>query len=113
MAWIEALTKSQRRELRELASVAHERELATQLIELDREFARFHEGELNAFELAQIVGEFHRKHTSKLSSMYTGSMVPLLAAFAVRRGVIAESEVSEELLTLIKVNTADMDFTPA
>jgi len=51
--------KRLKRELRELAAVAHEREFVIQLAELENAFKDWRAGRLGPFELGEKVHRFH------------------------------------------------------
>jgi len=56
---MDSFGKAQRKELRRLAEVAHERELSTALAALDAQCQEWHAGTLNVHELRDAVHQFH------------------------------------------------------
>jgi len=96
------LTKRQRRVLRELADVAHSRELSAELIQLEADFSRWHSGELDPHELNDRIHAFHQGPSRKLFSRYTDSDKTIAVASAIARGILAESEVEEDILELLR-----------
>jgi len=96
------LTKRQRRVLRELADVAHSRELSAELMQLEADFSRWHSGELDPHELNDRIHAFHQGPSRKLFSRYTDSDKTIAVASAIARGILAESEVEEDILELLR-----------
>lgn len=97
----ETLSKAAKRHFRELAALAYRRELEAALRELDDRFAAWKRGELDPFDLNE---EIHRHHNGISRDLYKkyGYNNPLLtAAYALKTGVLAESEVDEKHLPLL------------
>jgi hypothetical protein len=95
-------TKKQRRELSELQGLAWERELSAALEGLQKEFASWQNGDISPFELNDRIHRFHNGRSRELFNNYTGSLDMFFLEFAVARGVIEESEVSEDLLNMYR-----------
>ena len=95
------LTKSQKRCLRELAALAYERELGTELGKIEVEFGRWRRGEIDAHALEDVIHKFHNGPSRKLYSLYTGSMLEFAAAGAVARGVVSAAEIPQEIADVI------------
>jgi hypothetical protein len=95
-------TKKQRRELRDLQGLAWERELSGALEELLRDFQSWKKGEITPFELNDRIHRFHNGRSRELFNAYTGSLDTFCLDFVVARGVIEESEVSEDLLAVYR-----------
>jgi hypothetical protein len=100
------LPKSQRRALRELAGLAHDRELSAELTKLEAAFARWRAGEIDPHELNDIIHTFHQGPSRKLFSHYTDSDPIVPVAAAVLHGILAEAEVPEQLLSLLTSHIA-------
>ena len=95
------LTKSQRRRLSELAALAYQRELDSELAKLETEFRRWRSGELSPHELSELIHAFHNGPSRELFSRYDRRFRDLAVAGAVRRGVLSEVEVGSEILSLL------------
>jgi hypothetical protein len=95
-------TKKQRRELRDLQGLAWERELTGALEELLKDFQTWKKGEISPFELNDRIHRFHNGRSRELFNAYAGSLDTFWLEFVVARGVIEESEVSEELLVVYR-----------
>jgi hypothetical protein len=80
------LTKPQRRRIRELAGIAHDRELAMALTALDGEFARWRSGAISVCELSDSIHEFHRGPHRDLYTRYTLGDPELAVAAAIAGG---------------------------
>lgn len=72
------LDKAERARLRELASIAYERELARELAELEDGFRRWRAGEINAFGLSEAIHLFHQGPSRDLFSKYSPSNLEIL-----------------------------------
>lgn len=100
------LTKAQRRALRELAGLAHDRELSRELTQLEAAFAQWRAGKLDPHELNGLIHAFHQGPSRRLFMLYTDSNKVMPVAAAVARGVIAESEVPEALAQVLAPSIA-------
>jgi hypothetical protein len=87
-----------KRQLRELAGVAHERELAKALDGLARAFGRWRAGELNSFQLNDAIHEFHNGRSRELWVRYATAHSEPSVAYAIVAGVLEKREVPAELL---------------
>ena len=100
-------TKKQRRELRELQGLAWERELEDALRELRRDFEAWAEmKEISAFELSDRIHKFHNGRSRELYNLYSGSLDSFWIGPVVARGVIDESELSDDLRDAVKDDIA-------
>ena len=95
-------TKRQRRELHELRELAWERELSAALEDLQKDFGSLRNGDISAFELNDRIHRFHNGRSRDLFNTYSGSLDMFFLEFVVARGVIEESEVSEDLLNVYR-----------
>jgi hypothetical protein len=100
------LTKAQRRSIRDLAALAHERELSAELGLLEAAFRRWRERELEPLELNELIHAFHQGPSRKLYVAYTDSEPVLPVAFAIARGILAEAEVPEHVREFIAPSVA-------
>jgi len=94
------LPKALKREIRELAGVAHERLLAVELRKLDGAFARWRAGEMDAFELSALVHKFHEGPPRELWLRFNTNDVRVLGwivSEALADRTMREDEVSVEL----------------
>lgn len=95
-------TKKQRRELSELQGLAWERELSVALEGLQKDFASWQNGDISPFELNDRIHRFHNGRSRELFNSYSGSLDMFFLEFVVARGVIEESEVSEDILNVYR-----------
>jgi hypothetical protein len=95
------MTKGQRRRLRDLAALAHERELSAELGKLEAEFARWRAGELDAFELNERIHAFHQGPSRALYSRYTSVDPDINVAWALVEGILIEADVGAEMIDLL------------
>lgn len=96
------LTKSQKRELRRVVRLAHERELGAALTALEAEFRRWRAGEIDVHELNDAIHQFHQDPSRKLWVRYTDGRPDFEAAFALQKGILTDSDVGPEVLPLLK-----------
>jgi hypothetical protein len=92
------LTKKQKAELRRLAGLAHERELAAAIGELELEFERWRKGEIGVFALNESIHKFHHGISRDLYTLYDPRNAELVVPGAIARGTLAEREVDPSLL---------------
>jgi hypothetical protein len=97
----QTLTKAQKRELRRLAATAHERELAVAVTALENEFNRWRRGEMDVFALNEQIHKYHDGVSRELYKRYVLGEPQWAVAFAVRRGVLQEKELTREMLSYI------------
>ena len=90
------LTKAQRSRLRELASVAYERELSGELESLEDDFKRWRAGEINAFGLSEAIHAFHQEAARELFKKYNSS-VEIAVAQAIHFGILSKDEVGSAI----------------
>ena len=86
------LTKAQRSRLRDLASVAYERELAGELESLEDDFKRWREGEINAFDVSEAIHAFHQEAARDLFKKYNANL-EIAVAQAIHFGILSKDEV--------------------
>ena len=92
------LSKRARKDIREVASIAYERELSAQLVKLQRKFDEWHRKEIDAFQLEQAIHVFHDGAARDLFKRYSpGAVLDHTVAGAVLRGTIQEEEVPETI----------------
>jgi hypothetical protein len=99
-------SKKQGRELRELQGLAWERELEETLRQLREDFDSWRKGDISAFELSDQIHRFHDGRSRELFNWYSGSLEVFWIAHAVAKGVIDESELSEDLRTELNEDIA-------
>jgi hypothetical protein len=91
-------TKSERKQMRELAATAYEAEAHALLEELDAEFARWRSGECLSSELLAAIHEFHQHRSRELWSSYQGLSDSLVLERGLSLGLIAESSIPPTIL---------------
>ncbi len=92
-------SKATRRKLRELAGVAYQRELASELAKVEMDFARWRAGEISPFELSDRIHRFHDGASRDLYVAYRDLSPAHSVARAVALQVLDQSEVPPEILT--------------
>lgn len=95
-------SKKQRRELRALQGLAWERELGEALRSLRTDFEIWDRGEIAAIELTDRIHKFHNGQARELFNMYSGNLDNWWIGHTVAKGVIDESELSDDLHDVLK-----------
>lgn len=90
-------SKSERKALRELASLVCEADARLVLEELDTEFSRWRSGELLGSDLIAAIHDFHQIDARPLWSIYQALKDPEIVARGLALGLIATDAVSEAL----------------
>jgi hypothetical protein len=99
-------TKAQRRRLRELGTIAYERDRANELSKLESDFGRWRAGEIDAHVLSDHIHRFHQGPARKLFSVYDHSNLDFAVAHAIHRGVITEEEAGADAIEMLRVHLA-------
>lgn len=99
---LQDLTAAQRKRVRELAALAYDRELGRELALLEGEFAKWRQGELDAFELSDRIHRFHDGTARQLYGAYGHDNAPLAVASAIRRGLLTEEEAGAPIVTALR-----------
>ena len=100
-------SKNQRRELRDLQGLAWERELEDALRSLLMDFKMWDRGDISAFELSDRLHKFHNGRSRELFNLYSGSLDNWWVGNTIARGVIEESQLSDDLRDVLKVEIAE------
>lgn len=101
------LSKAERRELRQLVELAHDRELSSAAADLMARFADWRAGKMNVFELNEQIHMYHDGPSRDLYKTYVMVEAHLSVASAIARGVLKESEVSPVILENLR-NATDL-----
>lgn len=94
----ELFTKLEKKELRRLAGLAHEHELAKALEELEEDFRQWRKKKISAFELSDRIHKFHNGIARNLWSFYETEHAELSVRHALAEGIISKSEISPSVL---------------
>ncbi len=92
------MPQAAKRLLRQLATLAYERELGRELASLERGFQDWRQGRIDAFELTDRIHRFHNGQARELYSRYNVGNQRLAVASAILEGIIGEAEVPQALL---------------
>lgn len=98
----DSFSKSQRKELRRLAGLAHERELSAATAELQSQFERWRRGEIDVFALNEKIHEFHDGVSRQLYQQYVLGEISWNVASALAHEVLQESEVDPAIVALLR-----------
>lgn len=106
------LSKEVKRTLRELCSQAYEAEMRQSLQDLSREFDRWKGGEIDSFELSNLIHEYHQGPNRKLYSQYQGNaLIELNVASAIHRGLISCEGLDQEVLEVLERQLVFLEST--
>lgn len=86
-------TKLEKKELRMLAELAYERELAKALELVEENFRQWRKNKITAFELSDLIHKFHNGIARDLWSFYTTGYTELSVKHAITEGIILNTEV--------------------
>ena len=87
-------TAAQRKDLRRLVDVAYERELSEALGALEESFREWRCGSINAYDLSQVIHEFHDGSARDLWVTYNRLKPDVLVAHALARGILTAKDVA-------------------
>ena len=95
---VRSFSKAERREVRRLAGLAHERELISAAAELQAAFESWRTGKIDVFSLNEQIHKYHDGISRDLYKAYVMGEAHWSVASAIARGVLKESEVLPELV---------------
>src|SRR5262245_4352896 len=98
---MQEVPKRIKRLVREWAGVAHDRDLRRALSELRAQFDRWDRGEIDSFELNNLVHRFHQDTSREIWKRYATTHLEPAVASAVAAGVLLREELPEELVRQI------------
>lgn len=101
------ISKRLRRLLREYAGKAHEAELREALEPLAEAFKRWERGEIDSFDLKELIHRFHQGPAREIYLYYDGRFPAPQVARAIVNGLIDRTTVPAELLDYL---AKDIDF---
>lgn len=104
-------SKSEKKALRELASLVYEADARLALEELDTEFARWRHGELLGSDLIAAIHDFHQNDARALWSVYQALKDPEVVARGLALGLIAAEAVSDALRDKLAPLMSDFNRT--
>lgn len=90
-----------RKQLRELAGIAHDRELSLYLSDLEARFAEWRSGEIHAEDLSGFIHEFHDGAARAVYKTYTILKRDQLVARGLGIGLLAEDEVPSNIIEML------------
>jgi hypothetical protein len=103
---METITRSERKLLRGLASVAYERELGRALDRVQVVFEAWKSGRSSPHDVSAAIHEFHDGVARDLYVLYTRIDVAQAVARALAHGWIGESEIPPHLLAKLEQSIA-------
>lgn len=98
------LSKSAKKQLRDLVYIAHEKALRVSLVTLSEHFDRWQRGEIDAIEMADRIREFDQGPSREVYRRFTWSRnedLPRLVADAIRSGLLEEAALSKETVPAV------------
>ena len=87
-----------KRLVREWAAIAHDRDLRKALGELRVQFDRWERGDIDSFELNDLVHRFHQDTSREIWKRYATTHLEPAVASAVVAGVLRKDELPAELI---------------
>ena len=98
------------KEIRRLVTLAHERGLKQHLEKLDAGFTAWRAGEVTALALTDRINSFHDGPAKSFAKQFTPNNSMTALGHAVTAGLIAESEVPQDLRGELAVVVAVLKF---
>ena len=95
---MQEVPKQIKRLVREWAGIAHDRDLRKALSELRAQFDRWDRGEIDSFELNDLVHRFHQDTAREIWKRYATRHPEPAVASAVAAGVLRKEELPDELV---------------
>jgi hypothetical protein len=95
---MQEIPKNIKRMIREWAGVAHDRDLRDALKDLRVQFDRWERGEIDSFELNDLVHKYHNGPSREIWKRYATSHLRPAVASAVAAGVLRTEELPSELV---------------
>ena len=95
---MDELSKSQRKVLRDCAARVYEAEATRKLEELECDFKRWRDRELDVGELLESIHKFHQVQAKDLWSIYQSLKPPEIVARGIALQLVAESDVPEDII---------------
>lgn len=95
---MQEVPKRIKRLVREWAGIAHDRELRRALGELRIQFDRWEHGDIDAFELNDLVHRFHQDASREIWKRYVTTHLEPAVASAVAAGVLRKEELPAEVV---------------
>ena len=95
---MQEVPKRIKRLVREWAGIAHDRDLRNALRDLRMQFDRWDRGEIDSFELNELVHRFHQDTSREIWKRYATTHLEPAVASAVAAGVLRKEELPSELL---------------
>ena len=95
---MQEVPKRIKRLVREWAAIAHDRDLRKALSELRAQFDRWERGEIDAFELNDLVHRFHQDTSREIWKRYATTHLEPAVASAAAAGVLRKEELPAELV---------------
>ena len=92
-----------RKKLRDLAGLAHERELSRAIGTLDSYFTQWRRQEIDCFELNDQIHRFHQKTSRELWKTYSSMEDDYLVRRAVDLGFLSKEDVPEKVAEAINL----------
>jgi hypothetical protein len=91
------ISKKAKRQLRELAGIAYERELRTALKPVEQALADMHAGKCDAFAVSEAIHQFHQKPARDLWVQYNQMEADFSVSAALLDNIISPEEIPAEV----------------
>jgi hypothetical protein len=98
------LSKSVKKQLRDLVYAAHEKALRQPLQDLSPHFDRWRQGEIDAIGLADLIREFNDGPSREIYKRFTWSRnddLCMLVAYGIHHGLLDEATIPEDVMAAV------------
>ena len=89
--------KKMRQKLRELSSLAYDRELNQKLDELYLKFQRWKNGEIDSLQLHDLIHEYHNRDGKEIWKIYNQADTDFIVTRAWRLNILIDDEIPADV----------------
>ena len=89
--------KKMRQKLRELSSLAYDRELNQKLDELYLKFQRWKNGEIDSLQLHDLIHEYHNRDVKEIWKIYNQTDTDFIVTRAWRLNILIDDEIPADV----------------
>jgi len=101
---MEKYSKKEKKKLNELAGLAYERELNSELSKLENKFTEWKKGKIDSFELNHEIHLFHNGISQELYKKYNPrNLIDLTVGWAIANNILKKDEVGKDLLNKLEL----------
>ena len=99
-----ALPKPVKKKLAELVCSAHEKALRQELLKLQTDFDRWQRGEIDSFDLADLIHKFHDGPSREIYKQFSytrNADLPMIAAYAIQARLLDAADIPSDAVPYV------------